>query len=128
MEVLDIRSFKYSRFVNSVIEYCVIHFYYTFCSFNIRGNEQIDSKLERQKQFPKTIKMESTLFVFTKLTFSENLRCSNLPLLVGAVSQKRCSPKLVLLLQAKISIAGNSNILNILRMSTLQGQIILNPF
>ena len=27
-----------------------------------------------------------------------------------------------------MSIAGNSNILNILRMSTLQGQIILNPF
>ena len=33
--------------------------------------------------------MESTLFVSAKLTFSENLRCLNLPLLVGAVSQKR---------------------------------------
>ena len=33
--------------------------------------------------------MESTLFVPEKLTFSENLRCLNLPLLVGALSQKR---------------------------------------
>ena len=33
--------------------------------------------------------MESTLFVPSKLTFSENLRCLNLALLVGAVSQKR---------------------------------------
>ena len=33
--------------------------------------------------------MESTLFVSAKLTFSENLRCLNLPLLVGALSQKR---------------------------------------
>ena len=33
--------------------------------------------------------MESTLFVSEKLTFSENLRCLNLPLLVGALSQKR---------------------------------------
>ena len=34
-------------------------------------------------------KLESTLFVSTNLSFSENLRCLNLPLLVGAVSQKR---------------------------------------
>ena len=34
-------------------------------------------------------KMESTLFVPAKLTFSENLRCLNLLLLVGALSQKR---------------------------------------
>ena len=33
--------------------------------------------------------MESTLFVPEKLTFSENLICLNLPLLVGALSQKR---------------------------------------
>ena len=33
--------------------------------------------------------MESTLFATTKLTFSENLRCLNLALLVAAVSQKR---------------------------------------
>ena len=33
--------------------------------------------------------MESTLFVPAKLTFSENVRCLNLLLLVGAVSQKR---------------------------------------
>ena len=33
--------------------------------------------------------MESTLFVPEKLTFSTNLRCLNLPLLVGALSQKR---------------------------------------
>ena len=33
--------------------------------------------------------MESTLFVPAKLTFSENLKCLNLPLLVGAVSLKR---------------------------------------
>ena len=33
--------------------------------------------------------MESTLFVPKKLTFSENLRCLDLPLLVGALSQKR---------------------------------------
>ena len=39
-----------------------------------------------------------------------------------------CSSKLMLFLQAKESIAGNSNIFNILRMSTLQGKIILNPF
>ena len=34
-------------------------------------------------------KMESTLFVPAKLTFSENLRCLNLLLMVDAVSQKR---------------------------------------
>ena len=39
-----------------------------------------------------------------------------------------CSPKLVLFLQAEVCIAENSNILDILRMSALQGQIILNPF
>ena len=33
--------------------------------------------------------MESTLFVPENLSFSENLRCLNLPLLVGALSQKR---------------------------------------
>ena len=33
--------------------------------------------------------MKSTLLVLSKLTFSENLRCLNLPLLVGALSQKR---------------------------------------
>ena len=37
--------------------------------------------------------MESTLFVPAKLTFSENLRCLNLPLLMGAVSQKRLLSK-----------------------------------
>ena len=73
-------------------------------------------------------KMESTLFVSTKLTFSKNLRCLNLLLLVGSVSQRDCSPKLVLFLQAKVFVAGNSNILNILMMSTLQGQIMLIPF
>ena len=39
--------------------------------------------------------MESTLLVPSKLTFSENLRCLNLALLVGAVSQKRSSPQLI---------------------------------
>ena len=34
-------------------------------------------------------KIESILFVPENLTFSENLRCLNLPLLVGALSQKR---------------------------------------
>ena len=34
-------------------------------------------------------KMESTLFVPEILSFSENLRRLNLPLLVGALSQKR---------------------------------------
>ena len=38
------------------------------------------------------------------------------------------SPKLILFLQAKLSIAGNSNILNILRMSTLPLQIMSIPF
>ena len=33
--------------------------------------------------------MESTLFVCENLSFSKNLRCLNLPLLVGALSQKR---------------------------------------
>ena len=33
--------------------------------------------------------MESTLFVLSKLTFSKNLRCLNLPSLVDALSQKR---------------------------------------
>ena len=37
----------------------------------------------------KKFKMESKLFVSSKLTFSENLRCLNLALLVSAVSQKR---------------------------------------
>ena len=35
------------------------------------------------------LKIESILFVPENLTFSENLRCLNLPLLVGALSQKR---------------------------------------
>ena len=34
-------------------------------------------------------KMESTLFVPVNLSFSENLRCLKMPLLVGAISQKR---------------------------------------
>ena len=33
--------------------------------------------------------MESTLFVPVNLSFSENLRCLKMPLLVGAISQKR---------------------------------------
>ena len=33
--------------------------------------------------------MESTLFVPKKLTFSENLRCLNFPLLMGTLSPKR---------------------------------------
>ena len=33
--------------------------------------------------------MESTLFVPAKLTFSENLRCLKMPLLVVAISRKR---------------------------------------
>ena len=37
----------------------------------------------------KLIKMESTLFVCENLSFSKNLRCLNLPLLVGGLSQKR---------------------------------------
>ena len=36
-----------------------------------------------------TTKMESTLFVPVNLSFSENLRCLKMPLLVGAISQKR---------------------------------------
>ena len=71
--------------------------------------------------------MDLKLFVLAELTFSENLRCLNLPLLVVRYPKRDHSPKLVLFCQAKLSIAGNSNILNILRMSTLQGQIILNP-
>ena len=35
------------------------------------------------------IKIESTLFVPVNLSFSENLRCLKMPLLVGAISQKR---------------------------------------
>ena len=35
------------------------------------------------------VKIESTLLVSSKLTFSENLRCLNLALMVGAVSQNR---------------------------------------
>ena len=38
------------------------------------------------------------------------------------------SSQLVLLLLAKVFIAGNSNIINILRMSTLKRQIVLIPF
>ena len=34
-------------------------------------------------------KMESTVFVPVNLSFSENLRCLKMPLLVGAISQKR---------------------------------------
>ena len=37
----------------------------------------------------KMSKMKSTLFFSSKMSFSENLRCLNLPLYVGAVSQKR---------------------------------------
>ena len=36
--------------------------------------------------------MDSILVVPSKLTFSENLRCLDLALLVGAVSQKRLLP------------------------------------
>ena len=43
--------------------------------------------------FGHPFKMESTLFVLAKLTFSENLRCLNLPRLVGTISQKRLLSK-----------------------------------
>ena len=39
--------------------------------------------------YSRIIKMESTLFVPVNLSFSENLRCLKMPLLVGAISQKR---------------------------------------
>ena len=62
--------------------------------------ESLDVKIKRERYLAKealqdadhvlqVTKMEFTLFVLAKLTFSENLRCLNLPLLVGAVSQKR---------------------------------------
>jgi len=37
----------------------------------------------------KCFKMDSSLLVLAKLAFSENFGCLNLPLLVGAISQKR---------------------------------------
>ena len=80
------------------------------------------------KLLRKLTKMESALFYSTNLIFSENLWYLNLLLLVGVVPKRDYSPELVLLGKAKVSTAGNSKILNILRMSTLQGQIILNQF
>ena len=50
--------------------------------------------------------MESTLFVPAKLTFSENLRCLNLPLLVGAVSQKRSLSKTCFVFAGQIVHSG----------------------
>ena len=43
----------------------------------------------KSKLFKVISKIDSTLFVLENLSFSKNLRCLNLPLLVGAVSQKR---------------------------------------
>ena len=80
------------------------------------------------KLLRKLTKMESALFYSTNLIFSENLWYLNLLLLVGVVPKRDYSPKLVLLGKAKISTMGNSEILNILRISTLQGQIMLIPF
>ena len=66
-------------------------------------------------------KMEKTLFVSSKLTFSKYLWCLNLALLVGAESHKisLLSPCFVI----AASIAENSSIINILRMSTLKRQV-----
>ena len=47
------------------------------------------TKSQKIDYFKSLIKMESTLFVPVNLSFSENLRCLKMPLLVGAISQKR---------------------------------------
>ena len=73
-------------------------------------------------------KMETTLLVSSNLTFSEYLRCLNLPLWWVQYLKRDCTSQLVLLLQAKVSIAGNSNILKILRMSSLKRQVMSFPF
>ena len=60
-------------------------------SVNVRSLQIVILKFQETfaVRLPHNSKMESTLFVPEKLTFSENLRCLNLPLLVGALSQKR---------------------------------------
>ena len=73
-------------------------------------------------------KIESILFVPSKLTFSENLRLLNLDLLVGAVSQKRSLSSTCFVIAVQNIHSVKSNILNILRMSTLKGQIVSIQF
>ena len=61
----------------------------------VAGEIRIDGLIQQwyhyyfQLMCSKPPKIESILFVPENLTFSENLRCLNLPLLVGALSQKR---------------------------------------
>ena len=58
------------------------------------------------KYYINRTKMESSLFVPEKLTFSENLRCLNLPLLVGAVSQNRLLSETCFVLAGQIVHSG----------------------
>ena len=67
-------------------------------------------------------KMETTFFVSSKLIMHRKSKMFKF----GSTGD--CSPQLVLLPQAKLSMAENSNILSILWMSTLKGQISLFPF
>ena len=67
-------------------------------------------------------KMETTFFVSSKLIMHRKSK------MFEFCGTGDCSPQLVLLPQAKLSMAENSNILSILWMSTLKGQISLFPF
>ena len=73
-------------------------------------------------------KMESTLFVPENLSFSEYLRCLNFR--YGHFGQQKQN-KLRRVISFEIRHppgAADSNILNFLRMTSFQGQIVLIPF
>ena len=72
-------------------------------------------------------KMETTLLVSSKLTFSESLRCLNLALWWVWYLKRDCTSQLVLLLQAKVPIVGNSNSIKILRVPNLKRQVMSFP-
>ena len=73
-------------------------------------------------------KIESILFVPENLTFSENLRCLNLPLLVGALSQKRSLSLTCFVFAGQNVHSGKFKHLKYSEMTSFQGQIVLIQF
>ena len=74
-------------------------------------------------------KMETTLFVSSKLTFSNYLLCLNFPLWNKANKLKRAISFEVISYEIPhIPVAPNSSIINIRRVSTLKGRVMSVPF
>ena len=85
--------------------------------------------------------MESKLFVHSKLTFSENLRCLNFPLLEGALSQKRSVSLTCFILTSQnvhsgrfkhfkysenVNFEGTNSVDSILEVCTVEKFLLLN--